>query len=142
MQVEKEATISGSYGECDTLICQFEQNRLPLTAGCDMEGSLEAQVTGVLNNIRESVSKVGACPCISVLPHFSLRRDALLHPKLSSQHLAIRGRALSLVLSEEQHRSMLQACMTPKAKVATPPRMDSLRESLLLGQVIHHEGRC
>lgn len=58
MQVEKQATITESYGECDTLIHQFKRNKLPLTAGCDMEGSLEAQVTGVLNNIRESVSKV------------------------------------------------------------------------------------
>lgn len=58
IQVKKQATISESYEECDTLIRQFHQNKLPLTAGCDMEGSLEAQVTGVLNSIRETASKV------------------------------------------------------------------------------------
>lgn len=58
MQVKKQSTIAGSYAECDDLISQFKKNTLPLTSGCDMEGSLEAQVTGVLNNIRETASKV------------------------------------------------------------------------------------
>lgn len=56
--MKKQSTITESYEECNTLITQFKNNKLPLTAGCDMEGSLEAQVTGVLNNIRETVSKV------------------------------------------------------------------------------------
>jgi hypothetical protein len=56
--VKKQSTITGSYAECNDLIEQFKQNKLPLTSGCDMEGSLEAQVTGVLNNIRETASKV------------------------------------------------------------------------------------
>lgn len=58
--MKKQSTITGSYAECNDLIDQFKQNKLPLTSGCDMEGSLEAQVTGVLNNIRETASKV--CP--------------------------------------------------------------------------------
>jgi hypothetical protein len=60
-QVKKQSTITGSYAECNDLIEQFKQNKLPLTSGCDMEGSLEAQVTGVLNNIRETASKVPPC---------------------------------------------------------------------------------
>lgn len=59
MQIKKQSTIVESYAECDDLIDQFRRHQLPLTAGCDMEGSLEAKVTGVLNNIREAASKAG-----------------------------------------------------------------------------------
>ncbi len=72
LQVKKQATITGSYAECDDLITQFKEKTLPLTSGCDMEGSLEAQVTGVLNNIRETASKVslhaGTCPGLGSSP--------------------------------------------------------------------------
>ena len=61
-QVKKRATIEESYARCDDLIQQFKENKLKLTAGCDMEGSLEAQVTGVLNSIRETASKVSRPP--------------------------------------------------------------------------------
>lgn len=64
LQVQKQETISASYAECDDLIDQFRSNRLPLMAGCDLEGSLEAKVTGVLNNIRETASKVPPSKCI------------------------------------------------------------------------------
>ena len=57
LQVKKQSTIVESYAECDDLIDQFKQNKLALSAGCDMEGSLESKVTGVLNNIREAASK-------------------------------------------------------------------------------------
>ena len=62
LQVKKRATIEESYARCDDLIQQFKENKLTLTAGCDMEGSLEAQVTGVLNSIRETASKVSRPP--------------------------------------------------------------------------------
>lgn len=46
------------YGDSHAFIKQFKEGTLQLQPGCDMEQTLEANVTGVLNNIREQAGKV------------------------------------------------------------------------------------
>ena len=57
-----QETVRESYARCDDLIAAFRSGQLGLQRGCDLEQSLELQVTGVLNGIRESVSKVRPAP--------------------------------------------------------------------------------
>lgn len=48
-----------SYGKCGDFIQQHRKGLIELAPGCDADQSLEAAVTGVLNNIREAAAKVG-----------------------------------------------------------------------------------
>lgn len=48
-----------SYGKCGDFIQQHRKGLIELAPGCDADQSLEAAVTGVLNNIREQAAKVG-----------------------------------------------------------------------------------
>lgn len=48
-----------SYGKCGDFIQQHRKGMIELAPGCDADQSLEAAVTGVLNNIREQAAKVG-----------------------------------------------------------------------------------
>lgn len=48
-------------------IAAFKKGTLELQAGCNMEQTLEATVTGELNSIREAAGKVGACVCFGGL---------------------------------------------------------------------------
>lgn len=47
-------------------IAAFKKGTLELQAGCNMEQTLEATVTGELNSIREAAGKVGACEFVHV----------------------------------------------------------------------------
>ena len=49
---------SASYAECQDLILQYQRGKLELQPGCNAEQSLETLVTGKLNTIRETASKV------------------------------------------------------------------------------------
>ena len=49
----------GRYSAAGAFITQFKKGQLKLEPGCNAEQSLEQQVTGVLNNIREAAAKVG-----------------------------------------------------------------------------------
>lgn len=60
LQVIKGNTIRGSYAECQDLIRQYQRGKLELQPGCNAEQSLETLVTGKLNTIRETASKVHA----------------------------------------------------------------------------------
>ena len=59
LQAEKQTTVSAGYAECEDLIAQYRDGKLELQAGCNLEQSLEALVTGKLNAIRETASQVG-----------------------------------------------------------------------------------
>ncbi|XP_028071827.1 DNA-directed RNA polymerase III subunit 1 isoform X2 [Camellia sinensis] len=54
----KSARILEGYGKCDELIQSYNKGMLKLQPGCDAAQTLEAQITGVLNNIRETTAKV------------------------------------------------------------------------------------
>lgn len=48
------------YAEAGQYIQEYRKGQLKLQPGCNAEQSLEASVTGVLNNIREAAAKVGS----------------------------------------------------------------------------------
>ncbi|KAA8544667.1 hypothetical protein F0562_019486 [Nyssa sinensis] len=54
----KRARISDGYGQCDDLIKKYNEGNLTLQPGCDAAQTLEAEITSVLNNIRETTAKV------------------------------------------------------------------------------------
>ncbi|XP_052199339.1 DNA-directed RNA polymerase III subunit 1 isoform X2 [Diospyros lotus] len=54
----KKARIQEGYWKCDELIQSYNKGMLKLQPGCDAAQTLEAQITGVLNNIRETTAKV------------------------------------------------------------------------------------
>ncbi|CAL5419427.1 unnamed protein product [Camellia sinensis] len=54
----KSSRILEGYGKCDELIQSYNKGMLKLQPGCDAAQTLEAQITGVLNNIRETTAKV------------------------------------------------------------------------------------
>ncbi|KFM26649.1 DNA-directed RNA polymerase III subunit rpc1 [Auxenochlorella protothecoides] len=58
LQRAKAATLAAGYGQCDDFIAAYGRGKLALQPGCNAEESLEASVTGVLNNIREQAAKV------------------------------------------------------------------------------------
>jgi hypothetical protein len=49
-----------SYGKCSGFIAQHRKGLIELAPGCNADQSLEAAVTGVLNNIREQAASVSA----------------------------------------------------------------------------------
>lgn len=57
-QAAKGETVKASYAECQDLILQYQRGKLELQPGCNAEQSLETLVTGKLNTIRETASKV------------------------------------------------------------------------------------
>ncbi|XP_059626701.1 DNA-directed RNA polymerase III subunit 1 isoform X2 [Cornus florida] len=54
----KSARILEGYGKCDELIRNYNEGRLTLQPGCDAAQTLEAEITGVLNTIRETTANV------------------------------------------------------------------------------------
>eukprot|EP00197_Chlamydomonas_leiostraca_P012021 CAMPEP_0202861128 /NCGR_PEP_ID=MMETSP1391-20130828/2625_1 /ASSEMBLY_ACC=CAM_ASM_000867 /TAXON_ID=1034604 /ORGANISM="Chlamydomonas leiostraca, Strain SAG 11-49" /LENGTH=1424 /DNA_ID=CAMNT_0049540457 /DNA_START=102 /DNA_END=4376 /DNA_ORIENTATION=+ len=54
----KAKTINTGYTECDGFISAYTKGELQLQPGCNMDQTLEASLTGVLNNIREVAGKV------------------------------------------------------------------------------------
>lgn len=58
LQGKKGSVVSEGYEKCDGYISQYRAGKLQLQPGCNLEQSLEAEVTGVLNNIREEAGKV------------------------------------------------------------------------------------
>ena len=60
---------------CDEYIQQYARGKLELQPGCDAEQSLEAQLTGELNRIRENAANVrGGRGC-----HGALRSSFAVH---------------------------------------------------------------
>ncbi|XP_043723195.1 DNA-directed RNA polymerase III subunit 1 isoform X1 [Telopea speciosissima] len=55
---QKKARIEEGYVACDELIQSFNKGNLKLQPGCDAAQTLEAEITGVLNKIRETAAKV------------------------------------------------------------------------------------
>ncbi|KAF8067125.1 DNA-directed RNA polymerase III subunit RPC1 [Scenedesmus sp. PABB004] len=55
---DKAATLASGYAEVQDYIAAYGRRTLALEPGCDLEQSLEANVTGVLNGIREAAGKV------------------------------------------------------------------------------------
>ncbi|WIA12568.1 hypothetical protein OEZ85_006229 [Tetradesmus obliquus] len=62
---EKAATLDRGYGSVQDYIGQYRKGSLQLEPGCNLEQTLEANVTGVLNGIREAAGKV----CMDTLGH-------------------------------------------------------------------------
>uniref|UniRef100_A0A7S2W5D7 DNA-directed RNA polymerase subunit n=1 Tax=Mucochytrium quahogii TaxID=96639 RepID=A0A7S2W5D7_9STRA len=60
----KQEEIDRGYQECDELIRQFKNGTLQARPGCNMEESLEAVVSGVLNDVR----KLSGEMCMKTLP--------------------------------------------------------------------------
>eukprot|EP00898_Chlorokybus_atmophyticus_P005611 jgi/Chlat1/6050/Chrsp4S06335 len=58
LETEKEKQVHKAYAACDQHIKLFEIGKLPLQAGCDAAQTLEAEITGELNRIREEAGKV------------------------------------------------------------------------------------
>ncbi|GLU11714.1 hypothetical protein SLE2022_284390 [Rubroshorea leprosula] len=55
---EKANTISGDYKKCDEQIQKFNEGKLELKPGCDAAQTLEANITEILNQIRDKTGKV------------------------------------------------------------------------------------
>lgn len=55
---QKSATMDESYKKCDIFIQSYNEGKLKLQPGCDSAQTLEAEVMGVLNKIREDAGKV------------------------------------------------------------------------------------
>ena len=64
---EKRKALERGYAASGAHIAAFNEGRLALQPGCDAAQTLEAEITGELNRIREEAGKVGGA--------FSLRRD-------------------------------------------------------------------
>ncbi|KAG2499255.1 hypothetical protein HYH03_002834 [Edaphochlamys debaryana] len=58
LQKAKAETVEKGYSDCLNFINAFKKGALQLQPGCNAEQSLEASMTGVLNNIREVAGKV------------------------------------------------------------------------------------
>ncbi|KAE8680496.1 DNA-directed RNA polymerase III subunit RPC1 [Hibiscus syriacus] len=54
----KGVTISGDYKKCDEQIRMFNEGKLQLKPGCDAAQTLEANITEILNKIRDETGKV------------------------------------------------------------------------------------
>ena len=59
----KGELIEKAYAECDELIVQFKEGKLPKSAGCDEETTLENQISGLLSNTRGAAGQY----CVSEL---------------------------------------------------------------------------
>lgn len=55
---ERKNTIQLGYDQCHRKIMDFNRGKLQLKAGLDGAKSLEAEITGILNTIREATGKV------------------------------------------------------------------------------------
>ncbi|KAL0312730.1 UNVERIFIED_CONTAM: DNA-directed RNA polymerase III subunit [Sesamum radiatum] len=55
---EKKLTIDKEYGQCTDYIENYNSGKLELLPGCNRAETLEAKITGTLNNIRERTANV------------------------------------------------------------------------------------
>ncbi|XP_020550632.1 DNA-directed RNA polymerase III subunit 1 isoform X2 [Sesamum indicum] len=55
---EKKLTIDKEYGQCTDYIESYNSGKLELLPGCNRAETLEAKITGTLNNIRERTANV------------------------------------------------------------------------------------
>ncbi|KAK1271858.1 DNA-directed RNA polymerase II subunit RPB1 [Acorus gramineus] len=58
LNLRKKETIEKSYEKCDNLICSFNKGELVLQPGCNAAQTLESQITGELNKIRQDTADV------------------------------------------------------------------------------------
>ncbi|KAK6137583.1 hypothetical protein DH2020_028663 [Rehmannia glutinosa] len=58
---EKKVTIDKEYGQCTDYIESYKSGSLDLLPGCNNAETLEAKITGTLNNIRETTANMIAC---------------------------------------------------------------------------------
>ncbi|KAH8145366.1 uncharacterized protein LAJ45_10649 [Morchella importuna] len=58
LRKEKDMLVEKAYEECDELILKFKEGKLEKQAGCDEDTTLENQVSGVLNAVREKVGDI------------------------------------------------------------------------------------
>ncbi|KAJ3108015.1 hypothetical protein HDU97_002595 [Phlyctochytrium planicorne] len=58
LREEKENKVKAGYDECDNLISQAKSGELQNQPGADLEGTLEASISGVLSKIREDVGNI------------------------------------------------------------------------------------
>lgn len=61
LSAKKEERIREGYNKCDMHIDLFNRGKLALQPGCDLVQTLEAEVMGELNKIREVAGKVTSC---------------------------------------------------------------------------------
>lgn len=107
----KAATLDAGYGQCDDFIAAYDKGELTPQPGCNAEESLEASVTGVLNNIREQAAKArlecvrmaragrgapslagGQLSPVGGVPVRSVRSRQCKGPPLLSAHPGARGK--------------------------------------------------
>ncbi|KAL4189457.1 hypothetical protein AMTRI_Chr08g165460 [Amborella trichopoda] len=55
---QKEEQIKGGYSNCDAFIDAYDKGKLSLKPGCNAAQTLEAEITRVLNGIRDAAAKV------------------------------------------------------------------------------------
>lgn len=58
LALRKRELIAAVYGNCDDLIRQFNDGKLPLQAGCNEEQSLESVMNGALSRLRDDAGKL------------------------------------------------------------------------------------
>ncbi|KAK2625246.1 hypothetical protein QTJ16_005615 [Diplocarpon rosae] len=75
---EKLRLVQNAYGECDKYIKQFQDGTLKKVTGCNMEESLESQISGVLSGVRQKAGEY----CIATL---SKRNSPLIMAKSGSK---------------------------------------------------------
>ena len=61
---QKEKSVSKGYTDCDERIAAYQKGTLTLQPGCNADQTLEAEVLGILSNVRETAGNV----CIQELP--------------------------------------------------------------------------
>ena len=63
----KKALVEKAYADCDALIVDFKEGRLAKASGCDEEQTLENNISGILNKIRQQAGDY----CISELSRWN-----------------------------------------------------------------------
>jgi DNA-directed RNA polymerase III subunit RPC1 len=61
----KHELISGEFKKCTELVELYKKGELELKTGCDAEQTLESEMSGILNAIRQAAGKF----CFNNLPH-------------------------------------------------------------------------
>ena len=60
----KSESINGGYSKAERIIQQFKQGTLSARPGCNLEESLESEISGILSNVRDESGKI----CMTTLP--------------------------------------------------------------------------
>ena len=70
LRTRKGEVLADGYAACEEQISLFQKGELQLKPGCDLDGSLEAELNGILSKVRSTAGDM----CMSVLPRHNAPR--------------------------------------------------------------------